>query len=198
MVDFKKYEQHDKEPLAACENPSVPMGKWALANLPKKPAKILDVGCGTGLHTKWFNGLGIDTIGITINPREIEKRLHPKVQYGDMLEIPFGNQTFDFVFCLGTLEHTHAPFIALCEFNRVLKVGGYLFVDMPGIRTMMITNKVYWYHKNVLFPIQMRDLFLRTNFKMVKANYFEEIDDNMYRANANARYLAQKIEDIKL
>ncbi len=196
MIDFKNYEQHNKEPFAACENPAVPMGKWLLDKIPEKPRQILDVGCGTGVHTKWFAEQGIESHGITINLKEIEKRLYPNVNYGDMLSIPFKDKSFDCVFCLGTLEHTHSPFIALSEFNRVLRMGKYLFFDMPGIATMGIINKEYLYHKMVLFPIQVRDLLLRTNFTLIGGGWTEKIDGSIYTATSGAHYLARKDKDI--
>ena len=194
----RDYEQHKKEPFAGCENPNVPMGKWLLKELPVAPTRILDVGCGTGVHTKWFNEQGIDCTGITINKSEIAKRVHDNVIYGDMLSIPFGDKEFDCVFALGVLEHTHSPFVALCEFNRVLQQGKYLFLDMCGIRCMMVQDPRYWYHKNVLFPIQIRDMLLRSSFDLIGGHWNEKIDDNMYVGNANAHYLARKSEDVKL
>ena len=146
------------------------MGKWILGYLPKKPTKILDVGCGTGIHTKWFNDQGIECYGITINKEEIEKKKHENVIYGDMCNIPFKNETFDLVFALGSVEHTFAPFIAMCEFNRVLKNDGYFFMDMPNIYNMEILDPQYWYHKMVLFPIQVRDLMIKSRFELIKWN----------------------------
>lgn len=196
MVGLTNYEQHEKEPFAGCENPDVPMGKWLLSNIPEKPRNLLDVGCGTGVHTKWFNEQGIDTAGITINPEEIKKKVHENVRYGDMLSIPYNNKTFDCVFALGVLEHTHSPFIALAEFNRILKNNKYLFLDMCGIGCMMIQNPIFWYHKNVLFPIQIRDMLLRSGFELIGGSWHEEINGNNYRGNSRAHYLAKKIKDI--
>jgi len=195
IMDINKYEQYNKEPFAACENPEVPMGKWLLENIPTKPKNLLDVGCGVGIHTKWFNEQGIIAKGITINPKEIEKRIHANVGLGSMLEIPYADNTFDCVFCLGTLEHTHSPFIALSEFNRVLKDSGYLFLDMCGINCMMVINKIYWYHKNILFPIQIRDMLLRSNFELVGGSWNETIkEDGAYTGVARAHYLAKKLK----
>lgn len=197
-MNTNKYENHKAEPFAACENPAVPRGRWLLKSIPEQPKNILDVGCGVGIHAKWFSEQGIKVKGITINPTEVQKRVHPDVGYGDMLHIPFKDETFDCVFCLGTLEHTHSPFIALCEFNRVLKENGYLFVDMPGIGCMMINNPIYFYHKSVMFPVQMRDLFLRTNFKLIDGNWVEKINGNKYEGDSCAYYLTQKIKDVEL
>jgi SAM-dependent methyltransferase len=191
-MNLSKYEAWQDEPFAACENPDVPMGKWLLERLPAHLTKILDVGCGTGLHTKWFNDQGIEAHGITINHAEIAKRLHKNVDFGDMCNIPFGSEQFDCVFCLGSLEHTFAPFIAMCEFNRVLRPGGWLFLDMPNIYNMEVMDSGYWYHKMVLFPIQVRDLLIKSQFRLHEHRYAESINKTMYSADSAAIYIAQK------
>jgi ubiquinone/menaquinone biosynthesis C-methylase UbiE len=195
MKNLSSYEAWRDEPFAGCENPDVPMGKWLLEHLPARPEKILDVGCGTGLHTEWFNRQGIETWGITINREEIKKRRHKNVDFGDMCNIPFGAEQFDCVFALGSVEHTFAPFVALCEFNRVLKPGGWLFFDMPNIYNMEVMDPEYWYHKSILFPIQVRDLLLKSQFRLHEHRYAESINETMYSADSAAIYLAQKMPE---
>ena len=176
-IDITKYEKYEEEPFAACENHEVPYAKWVLKNIPK-PNTVLDVGCGVGIHTKWFNDNGMKCWGITINKAEIEKRVSLHVQYGNMCCIPYSNDGFDLVFCLGSLEHTIVPYIALCEFNRVLKDGGYLFFNMPPLSNLQFFDKDYFYHKTVLFPIQVKDLLLKTGFELVNSSVEDNIEYN--------------------
>lgn len=196
-MNIRDYEHWEREPFAGCENPDVPMARWLLKHLPETPKALLDVGCGTGLHTKWFNQYGIAAHGITINRKEIEHRMHPFVGFGDMCDIPFPSGTFDCVFALGSVEHTFAPFLAFCEFNRVLKPGGWLFLDMPNIYNMEIMDSEYWYHKMILFPIQVRDLLLKSSFHLIVQEGHEVIGKGtktIYEADACAVYLAQKTD----
>ncbi len=110
-----------------------------------------------------------------------------------MLDIPYDDETFDCVFILGTIEHTHAPFVALCEANRVLKKDGYLFLDMCSIGGMQIMDNRFDYHKSVLFPIQIKDLLLRTNFHLISDNSWETFDNGKYITNVGTSfYLAVK------
>jgi len=49
--------------------------------------------------------------------------------------LPFANCTFDIVVAYLMLEHLPAPELALGEFARVLKPGGYLCFKTPAVRT---------------------------------------------------------------
>jgi len=199
LLDLAKYEGWEDEPFAACENPDVPYAKWVVSVLLEKPKKVLDVGCGTGVHTKWFNENGMECYGITINNDEIFKKVDDHIRFGSMCSIPFSDNMFDLVFCLGSLEHTCFPYLALTEFNRVLKVGGYLFLDMPGLENFHVINEEYWYHKMILFPIQVKDLMLKTNFDLIDGKWEEEVIHNpadgtavVYHARSMGIYLGKK------
>lgn len=39
----------------------------------RAPARVLDVGCGTGTHALWLAAQGFDVVGIDISPRAIER-----------------------------------------------------------------------------------------------------------------------------
>lgn len=194
MIDIVKYEQWNKEPFAACEDSEVPVAHYILDFFSSwKPTRILDVGCGTGVYTKWFNENVCECVGITINEAEIKAKVHPLVQFGNMLELPFEDCSFDLVFCLGTIEHTIAPFIAFVEFNRVLPIGGFLYFNYPSIEGMEILDRRYTYHKSILFPIQVRDYLLKTGFELISDLPKEEIEGPMYRSYTHVEYIVKKV-----
>lgn len=49
----------------------------------------------------------------------------------DIHDIKLEDSSVDCVFCTGTLEHVHSPDIAMKEFNRVLKKGGIVHIEVP-------------------------------------------------------------------
>jgi len=162
-----KYLRIPNEPFAASEQEDNMKfyGKEML-----KYKKVLDVGCGTGLLVNWLRGKGIDAQGITITQKEVSVgkarygKDHP-IRYGDMHEIPFGDSSFDAINSKDSFEHSLAPYVVLCEFNRLLKDGGFCLIVVPDVRQWQNED----YHYSLFYSDQMKQLFNKTNFKMEKA-----------------------------
>lgn len=49
--------------------------------------------------------------------------------------LPFADSSFDAVFSLDVLEHVNDPFLSAGEICRVLRPGGYLYVDLPFLQS---------------------------------------------------------------
>ncbi len=90
-----------------------------LETLPKE-TKILDAGCGEGVLVEEYRLKGYTIEGIDLN---YESEF---VQRGNILKMPYENESFDFIILLDVFEHltfTDQP-KALAEIKRVLSVGG--------------------------------------------------------------------------
>jgi SAM-dependent methyltransferase len=55
----------------------------------------------------------------------------PKIQVGDMHRMPFEDDRFQVLFSCHSLEHSYDPRIAIAEFVRVLRDGGYAAIEIP-------------------------------------------------------------------
>jgi ubiquinone/menaquinone biosynthesis C-methylase UbiE len=64
---------------------------------------------------------------------EVLKKRHPQVNYivGDIYNMGFDNEYFDYIVMGEVLEHLERPEDAIREGMRVLKSGGYLAVSVP-------------------------------------------------------------------
>lgn len=102
--------------------------------LPAK-AKVLDVGSGSGRDVFVMSTAGVEAIGLDISQGMVDyaRNKYPDLEFvhGDMLKIPFPEQTFDGIWAHGSLFHLETEvdvITALQEFNRVLKVDGMLHI----------------------------------------------------------------------
>lgn len=107
-------------------------------NLPKD-AKILDLGCGPGYFLDEMKSRGYtDVVGVTLSPGDIklcESKGHTIKKY-DLSFIPqsdgYTDESVDFIFLRHALEHSPYPIFSLMEYNRVLKQGGKIYIEVPA------------------------------------------------------------------
>ncbi len=82
-----------------------------------KPEKMLEIGIGNGFVSKYLRERGLNIVTL-----DIDMRLKPDV-VGTILDLPFGDESFDVVLCCEVIEHL--PFDdlkkALSEIFRVSK-----------------------------------------------------------------------------
>jgi FkbM family methyltransferase len=123
-------------------------------------AKSLCVDTPTGRDVFALKEIGVvDSVGIS------KKTLKPLVKSGEGHRIPFGNNTFDFVFSGdGGLERTVKPFEFAIEIARTLKPEGFAVFHVK-------TKDSYSYNSFV-------DLF-KFCCKVVKFNDIQGFDDSM-------------------
>lgn len=101
----------------------------ALQSVTCKPGQtVLDVGCGTGMHTGALAARGAKAHGLDVADGMIAlaARRYPEVpfQVGEAEAMPFRSATFDWLFSSMALQWCASPVQALNECRRVLKTGG--------------------------------------------------------------------------
>jgi ubiquinone/menaquinone biosynthesis C-methylase UbiE len=104
--------------------------------------RILDVGCGGGQLALRLSDhfADIELCGVDLSPDQVaraRRRTSGRAQLsfveGSALDLPFGAETFDLVYSVGSLKHWPDPVLGLRECARVAKPGARLFV-MEGDR----------------------------------------------------------------
>jgi ubiquinone/menaquinone biosynthesis C-methylase UbiE len=99
-------------------------------------SKILDVGCGTGhlaaeLAKRGYQAWGTDIAEAMVHYAR-EHYDPDRFQVGDIERIPFPDNTFDGIVCLGVMEYLRSDEPALREMWRVLKPGGHAVITTPS------------------------------------------------------------------
>jgi SAM-dependent methyltransferase len=102
-------------------------------HLPGPPARVLDVGGGTGVYARWLAGRGYEVHLVDQSPRHVEEALaHPgpslaRVAVGDARRLEDADGSADAVLLLGPLYHLVEKgdrVRALAEAGRVVRPGG--------------------------------------------------------------------------
>jgi SAM-dependent methyltransferase len=96
-------------------------------------AKVLDIGCSTGILTRHYAEFFGHVVGIDIDDGAVEwaqkNCAADNIEYrvGDSMEIPFSAAEFDVVTCTHIYEHVPVAQRMLDEIFRVLKPGGVCY-----------------------------------------------------------------------
>ena len=145
---------------------------------PKEAIEILDVGCNTGrggLRLKELNSnlilLGLDCVQERLDslPKCYAQRV-----YGLSTDIPLEDRSVDIIVAGEFLEHLYPADVdkTLCEFQRVLKIGGRLLLTTPNpsyIKIKLSQTSVYGVsHLTQHFPKVLRSRLQMHGFSGIK------------------------------
>ena len=125
---------------------------------------VLDAGCGMGQWSLAMAKLNSHVTGADINvgrllvAKDIANTMavkNVKFQFSGAERSPYDDESFDAVFCYSVFMFTHMP-SALAEFNRVLKPGGRIYLNV---------NSFGWY-----FHLLIDRGIKKLDFTMVKTS----------------------------
>ena len=99
---------------------------------PSPGDRILDVGCGKGHLVKALSELGIESVGIDLNPNAADVAVVPRVKTMSAINLDFEDESFDAVVSFHSIEHIPRIEDALEEMVRVVKPGGKVLLVYPA------------------------------------------------------------------
>jgi 2-polyprenyl-3-methyl-5-hydroxy-6-metoxy-1,4-benzoquinol methylase len=110
--------------------------------------RVLDAGCGMGWYTDFLSDDNPEGVvyGVDISEKAIKKRLqldNGHLLVGDIADLPFRDETFDYIACEEVIHHTPDPEKTLNHLATKIKKGGvytmYIYKEKPLIREMSDT-----------------------------------------------------------
>ena len=117
--------------------------------------RMLDVGCGRG----YIGEIVTEQGGCYVGTDFVPSRKGFTLALADGAALPFGDQTFDGLFCIDAFEHLPEPEKATGEFRRVLRPGGFVFLSAPNYSNVAgLVKKAWegvgWYERNTWAPFR--------------------------------------------
>jgi SAM-dependent methyltransferase len=111
---------------------------------------VLDIGCGAGRFVEVALSCGATVFAVDYSGAVDACRAnfpgHPNLHViqADVYALPFTDECFDAVYCLGVLQHTPNPREAFLSLPRHLKPGGRLAVDVYQGGWRRAVHTKYW------------------------------------------------------
>lgn len=100
-----------------------------------KNKDVLEVGCGAGRFTELLVNSGVHTHSIDLsnavetNKENIGEKMNYSIAQACANEIPYPKKEFDYVICLGVIQHTPSPQKTIQSLWEMIKPGGIFVFD---------------------------------------------------------------------
>ncbi|WHZ28836.1 MAG: hypothetical protein OJF51_003634 [Nitrospira sp.] len=150
-------------------------------------ASLLEVGCGSGriIASIWERYRNFRLTGLDRSKEQLRIAYHAnqskEVSFvlGDGEQLPFKDETFDYVAIFDFLEHIPNPIVAIREARRVLKQEGYLYAFIPAEgqpnSIYRISQKLFGVHFKELTCGHIQQFTLR-ELEQIVGHHFRIID----------------------
>lgn len=162
--------------------------------VPVQGRDVLEIGCGTGYGAQFLLGLEPSSyVGIDLMPEQIalaQKRELPRAEFfvQDASDLSrFGEASKDAVIIFGVLHHIPTWRLVVREIGRVLRPGGWLFVEEPdGVFLVRFERVFHWGHPDeVLTLAELRGEMADQGFTIRRKRHL--FGFGIYAAEKNAK-----------
>ena len=140
--------------------------------IPKKGAKVLDIGTAGGAFLDAAKRFGYDAYGMEPSADLVArgKARGLQIEQGTIEKHTFKPESFDMVCLWDVIEHLPDPKSSLVEIRKLLKPDGILLINFPDIGTWQarLADKRFWWilsvHLHHFTRNTIRDICSRTGF----------------------------------
>jgi ubiquinone/menaquinone biosynthesis C-methylase UbiE len=143
----------------------------------KKQEPFLEIGCGTFYLGRRLAKMGYTVVGIDMSMEALQlaKRIFEKEKIhnyllvcGNVLEMPFKENSFNLLYGAGVIEHFKDTFSAIEELQRVMKPGGLAYNTVPYLNIGSLTYRQIWGNTPRLPVLEEIITFIHTKILQAK------------------------------
>ncbi|MBW2003224.1 MAG: class I SAM-dependent methyltransferase [Deltaproteobacteria bacterium] len=160
-----------------------------------KKARVLDIGCGFGLMSIFFQNFGAaEVIGVDVNDEKITgfKTLLEilglengsiKAEFGDTLNIGYSDEEFDVIIANDVLSHVRDLGVFLEEVRRLLRPDGRLYIYDDNNKLFVLNffeRRKFWERceKGPINDITFRGTDEKLSFSDMRKEMILELEPN--------------------
>ena len=100
----------------------------------QKDKSVIDIGCGDGYFLSLLQKNGFkDLAGVTKGKEDITNCVDKGIKkiYDTDMTFTHIKEKYDVLWCRHCLEHSPYPYLTLHEFNRLIKLNGHAYIEVP-------------------------------------------------------------------
>ena len=173
-------------------------------------SSVLDIGCGNGRNLFYRKDINITGLELSEELCTIVRNRGGKVKCGNMIDLPFPDNSFDYIICVAVYHHLDNDANrtkALKEMYRILKPDGKVFIQVWAME-QPISSRRKFLKRDTLVPWRNKDgtIMLRyyhiypkgeleneiINLSNNGINFKFEIDKIMYEEGNHINILIKK------
>lgn len=188
--------------------------KWIFDKLKKfipPPAKVLEVGCGTGNVSSFLAKKGYEVTGCEFYTDAIN-RAWPgfMIVQGDASILPFEDDSFDIVGLFDVIEHFQNDITLIKEARRVVRKDGIIVITVPAREELWRWIDEIALHKRRYTKEKIKKLFREANLNTLLIEYLfmslympmkyirsKDKNDDLFKINRFLNSLLYKLFDIE-
>src|SRR5437870_7814520 len=95
--------------------------------------RVLDLPCGTGALTQMLLERSLEVVSADLHPESLVIPDRTGIRADLNSPLPFGDAEFDAMACIEGIEHIENPHLLAREANRILRIGGRIYVSTPNV-----------------------------------------------------------------
>jgi SAM-dependent methyltransferase len=162
--------------------------------LPRRPLRLLDIGCGTGHVLRHLGDFG-EAVGVDSNDAmlAVAREAGLDARKGGLPDdLPVEAGWADVVLLLDVIEHLDDDAAALGAARRTLVEDGLLVLTVPAHPWLWSGHDVRLGHRRRYVASELRGLVERAGYRVERMTYFNSV---LFPAIAATRWLRQRLGD---